>query len=288
MKKYTILFAILALVLTLGLVGCDEEGEETTDENGEETAEGETGEVLPIAVNGSTTVTPIMQVVAEEYLNAEISISGTGSGDGITALIDGNADVAMASRKMKDKEKEEAEANGIESVEHVIAADGIAVCVHPSNEVEDLTLEQIKQIYLGEITNWNEVGGPDTEIVVVTRESSSGTFGVFSGLVMDKEPIVSGAVQQKSNGDVRRIVAESEGAIGYVGLGYLDDSIKGLKVGGVMPSPETVVDGSYPISRDLNLYVPADAPEHVVAMIEWIKGPEGQKIVEEEGFIPLQ
>jgi phosphate transport system substrate-binding protein len=284
-KKYTIILALLALVLSLGFIGCDEEGEEADGEDTEETAEAD-GDLPVIAVNGSTTVTPIMQKVAEVYEGAELTISGTGSGDGIKALIDNNCDVAMASRKMKDKEAEEAAANGVETEEVVIAKDGIAIVVHPDNPVEELTMEQLKEIYLGNVTDWSEFDGSG-EITVVTRESSSGTFGVFSKLVMDKEPVVAEAVQQKSNGDVVRTVTGAEGAIGFIGLGYLDDSLKGLKIDGVTPSVETVVDGSYPISRDLNLYVPADHPEHVAALLEWIKSPEGQKIVEEEGFVPL-
>lgn len=277
MKKYMLLIAVLALVLTLGFIGCDK------DENGE----GVDDVIHQISVNGSTTVNPIMGTVAERYLDAELLISGTGSGDGITALIDGNADVAMSSRPMRPTEYDNARAKGMDVVEHLIANDGMAVVVHPSNQVSDLTMDQIKRIFLGEIKNWNEVGGNDAEIVVVTRESSSGTFASFSEIVMDKEPIVATAVQQKSNGDVRRTVAGAEGAIGFVGLGYVDNSLKALKVDGVTPAADTVNDGSYPIGRGLFLYAPKDAPAHVLAMIEWVKGPEGQAIAEEKGFVPL-
>jgi phosphate transport system substrate-binding protein len=278
MRKYTTILTALALVCALGSVGCGE---------GEEVADGETAEVVLLSVNGSTTVTPIIQVVAEVYEGADLEVSGTGSGDGITALIDGRTDIAMASRKMKDEEVEEAKAKGVEPVEVVIARDGIAVVVHPSNPVAGLTLAEVKDIYLGRITNWKALGGPNLEIVPVTRDSSSGTFEVFNKLVMDKEPIVPGAVTQNSNGTVRSVVAEAEGAVGYVGLGYLDDTIKALAVDGVIPSNATVNDGSYAVARELNLYYAKGASQAVLDLIDFVLCRDGQKIVGEEGFIPL-
>jgi len=274
-RKYSTIPTALTLVLAGALTGCGGDGN------------GEPSEVVTLSVNGSTTVTPIMQAVAEVYEAADLEVSGTGSGDGITALIDGRTDVAMSSRKMKAEEVEKAKAKGVEPVEVVIARDGIALVVHPSNLVSDLTLRQVKDIYLGRITNWKEVGGPDAKIVPVTRDSASGTFEVFEELVMDKEPIVPGAVTQNSNGTVRMAVAESEGAIGYVGLGYVDDTVKALAIDGVVPSAGTVNDGTYKIARDLNLYYSKGASEAVLKLIDFILGPEGQKIVADEGFIPL-
>ncbi|OGD79459.1 MAG: hypothetical protein A2Y64_00190 [Candidatus Coatesbacteria bacterium RBG_13_66_14] len=275
MHKYSTIPIALTLVLGMALTGCGGEGN------------GEPSEVVTLSVNGSTTVTPIMQCVAEVYEAADLEVSGTGSGDGITALIDGRTDLAMSSRKMKDKEKEDAAAKGVKPVEVVIARDGIAIVVHPSNPVSGLTLEQVKDIYLGKITNWKALGGPDAEIVPVTRDSASGTFEVFAELVMDKEPIVPGAVTQNSNGTVRSAVAESEGAIGYVGLGYVDKTVKAVAIDGVVPSEDTVNGGTYKIARDLNLYYPEGASQAVLDLVKFVLGKEGQKIVADEGFIPL-
>lgn len=275
MRKCSTIPVALTLIIAGTLAGCGGEGN------------GGPSEVVTLSVSGSTTVTPIMQSVAEVYEAADLEVSGTGSGDGITALIDGRADVAMASRKMKDKEKQDASAKGLKPVEVVIARDGIAIVVHPSNPVSGLTLQQVKDIFLGKITNWKQVGGPDRQIVPVTRDSSSGTFEVFEELVMDKEPIVSGAVTQNSNGTVRSAVAESEGAVGYVGLGYVDETLKALAIDGTVPSNDTVNNGSYKIARDLNLYYPEGASQAVLDLVKFILGQDGQKIVADEGFIPL-
>jgi len=274
-RKCSTIPVALTLIIAGTLAGCGGEGN------------GGPSEVVTLSVSGSTTVTPIMQSVAEVYEAADLEVSGTGSGDGITALIDGRADVAMASRKMKDKEKQDASAKGLKPVEVVIARDGIAIVVHPSNPVSGLTLQQVKDIFLGKITNWKQVGGPDRQIVPVTRDSSSGTFEVFEELVMDKEPIVSGAVTQNSNGTVRSAVAESEGAVGYVGLGYVDETLKALAIDGTVPSNDTVNNGSYKIARDLNLYYPEGASQAVLDLVKFILGQDGQKIVADEGFIPL-
>lgn len=275
MRKCSTIPVALTLIIAGTLAGCGGEGN------------GGPSEVVTLSVSGSTTVTPIMQSVAEVYEAADLEVSGTGSGDGITALIDGRADVAMASRKMKDKEKQDASAKGLKPVEVVIARDGIAIVVHPSNPVSGLTLQQVKDIFLGKITNWKQVGGPDRQIVPVTRDSSSGTFEVFEELVMDKEPIVSGAVTQNSNGTVRSAVAESEGAVGYVGLGYVDETLKALAIDGTVPSNDSINNGSYKIARDLNLYYPEGASQAVLDLVKFILGQDGQKIVADEGFIPL-
>ncbi len=275
MRKCSTIPVALTLIIAGTLAGCGGEGN------------GGPSEVVTLSVSGSTTVTPIMQSVAEVYEAADLEVSGTGSGDGITALIDGRADVAMASRKMKDKEKQDASAKGLKPVEVVIARDGIAIVVHPSNPVSGLTLQQVKDIFLGKITNWKQVGGPDRQIVPVTRDSSSGTFEVFEELVMDKEPIVPGAVTQNSNGTVRSAVAESEGAVGYVGLGYVDETLKALAIDGTVPSNDSINNGSYKIARDLNLYYPEGASQAVLDLVKFILGQDGQKIVADEGFIPL-
>ena len=244
-----------------------------------------------LVLQGSTTVLPIAQAAAEVFMQknpqANISVRGGGSGNGIAALIDGTCDIADASRSMKVEEILLCQKKGISPVSNIIAMDGIAVVVHPSNPVEGLSMEQIKDIYAGKVTNWKEVGGKDQKIVVVSRDSASGTFETFNELVLKGEKVTPEALAQASNQAVATTVASSEGAIGYVGLGYLNETIKALAVNGVIPEQETVVSGKYPISRPLYMYTNG-APQGVAKdLIEFIWSEEGQKIVKEQGFVPL-
>lgn len=244
-----------------------------------------------LTVQGSSTVLPIAQRTAEVYMqqNADVNISvrGGGSGNGIAALIDGSTDIADASRFIKDKEVKAAFEKGIYPVPHKVAMDGIAVVVHPSNPVSNLTTDQIKQIYTGKVTNWKEFGGEDEEVVIISRDSSSGTFETFEELVLDGERVVASALLQATNGAVASVVTETEGAIGYVGLGYLDDTIKAVKVNGVMPSSSTVANGKYPVARPLFMFTNG-WPEGLTAdFINFVLSPEGQKIAEEQGYVAL-
>lgn len=244
-----------------------------------------------ISIVGSTTVLPIMQKVAEDYMNLHeevvLTVSGGGSGVGVTALLDGTCDIAMSSRSMKDEEWEKAKESGLDVEEVEITKDGIAIILHPSNPVEELTMVQVHDIYVGEIKNWKEVGGPDQEIVVVSRDSSSGTFEAFNKLVLKKDPLREDALMQASNAAVRSAVEGSEASIGYIGIGYITDNIKTIKIDGVKPSEEAVLSGDYPISRGLYLYILKTAPEGVKELVKFVLGDEGQKIVEEVGYIPL-
>ena len=244
-----------------------------------------------LTVQGSSTVLPIAQKAAEVYMeknsDVNISVRGGGSGNGIAALIDDATDIADASRFIKDKELKSAMDNGIYPVPHRVAMDGIAVVVHPSNSVEDLTLNDVKKIYTGEIKNWSELGGADKEIVVVSRDSSSGTFEVFGEIALDGEKVVKSALLQASNGAVAGTVAETEGAIGYVGLGYLSDNLKAVKINGVTPTNATVASGQFPIARPLFMFTDG-WPEGLTAkFINFILSGEGQEIVLEQGYVPL-
>jgi phosphate transport system substrate-binding protein len=242
-----------------------------------------------IKMNGSTTVLPVAQKAAEVYMgkhtDVNISVAGTGSGDGIKAIIDGTADIGNSSRDMKDKEVAAAKAKGVTPVKHVVALDCIVPVVNPANPVTDLTPAQLKDIYTGKIKNWKEVGGEDKGIAVVSRDSSSGTFEVWNEKVLDKEKVRPDAQLQASNGAVAQTVAGNKYAIGYVGIGYLNDSLKAVKVDGVVASPETAKDQSYPVSRELYMFTNGEPTGEVKALLDWIKGPEGQKIAEEEGFV---
>lgn len=245
-----------------------------------------------LQLKGSTTVLPIVQKVADpfmkDYPDVKVSISGGGSGNGIKALIDGTTDIAMASRAMKDKEITMAEEKGVDPVEHVIALDCIIPVVHPSNSVDDLSKDQLKQIYMGKVTNWNEVGGPDKEIAVISRDTSSGTYEVWESKVMEGERVYPGAQLLASNGAVAQAVAKNEHAIGYVGYGYLNKDLKAVSVNGVEGSPETAVKKTYPIARQLYLYTSGEPAGEIKNFIDFVKGDKGQKLVVEAGYVALK
>jgi phosphate transport system substrate-binding protein len=277
MRKLTILIMVLTLAVSF-FAGCKK-------------GEGENGEPKQIVVTGSTTVLPVMQKVAEDYMgeypDVDISVSGGGSGNGIAALIDGTCDIAMTSRDIKDKEKTRADEKGLDIEEVEIAYDGIAVVLHPSNSVSALTKDQIHDIYAGKIKNWKEVGGPDLEIVVISRDTSSGTYEMFNEKILGEDPLREDALMQASNAAVRSAIAGSEGAIGYIGFGYLDNTVKTITVDGVEATIENVASGKYPISRALNLYHLKEPADGVKELINYILADKGQKIVEELGYIPL-
>ena len=245
-----------------------------------------------IVVKGSTTVLPIAQKVAEAFMkenpDISISISGGGSGNGIKAIIDGTTDVADSSRFIKDKEVALAVQNGVYPVPFAVAYDCIVPVVHPSNSVTNLTLDQLKGIYKGEIRNWKDVGGPNLEIVVVSRDTSSGTYEVWEGKVMKKERVYPGALLQASNGAVAQAVAKNKNAIGYIGLGYVNDSVKALTANGIKGSSETTLNGTYPISRPLYMFTNEWPTGDIAKFINYVTHPDkGQKMVGEIGFVPL-
>jgi len=244
-----------------------------------------------ITITGSTTVLPIAQRAAEVYMKkypqVAISVAGTGSGDGIKSIIDGAADIGDSSREMKKTEIELAQSKGVSPVRHAVALDCIVPIVHPSNPVSNLTLSQLKDIFTGQIKNWKEVGGNDKVIVVISRDSSSGTFEVWNKLVLKKTRVRPDAQLQASNGAVAQAVAGNKYALGYVGLGYLNQRIKGLTVGGVKASPESAKNGSYKIARKLFMFTPGEPTGAVKDFLDFVKGPEGQSIVEAEGFVKI-
>jgi phosphate transport system substrate-binding protein len=245
-----------------------------------------------IVIKGSTTVLPIAQKVAEVYMKANpdvrISISGGGSGNGIKALIDGSTDIADSSRFIKNKEVKLAVENGRYPVPFAVAYDCIIPVVHPSNSMTNLTLDQLKAIYKGEVKNWRDVGGPDRKIVVVSRDSSSGTYEVWEGKVMKKERVYPGALLQASNGAVVQAVSKNKNAIGYIGLGYLDASTKALSVNGITGSPETTLNGTYPISRPLYMFTAGWPKGDTLNFINYVIHPQkGQKYVAAAGYVPL-
>ncbi|HPE45383.1 MAG TPA: PstS family phosphate ABC transporter substrate-binding protein, partial [Deltaproteobacteria bacterium] len=182
-----------------------------------------------ITIKGSTTVLPVAQIAAEEFMDRNpgitISVQGGGSGVGIASLLDKTTDIADSSRKIKKEEIAKAQAAGVNPHEIVIALDGIAVVVHPANKVSALTKAQIKDIYTGKVSNWKEIGGPDAKIVTVSRDTSSGTYEAFETLAINKEKVRPDALTTASNQAVAQTVAQTPGAIGYVGHGYLTDKV---------------------------------------------------------------
>jgi phosphate transport system substrate-binding protein len=228
-----------------------------------------------------------------------LSVTGGGSGTGIAAMINGTVDIANASRDMKQEEVEAAQANGISPVEFVVARDAIAVVVHPSNPVDGLTLQQISDIYTMKVTNWSQVGGEDRPIVLLSRESNSGTYVYFLENVIqlgEKESdllFAPDTLLMPSSEGISAEVRQNPNAIGYDGLGYVTDDQKMVAVARdadssyVLPSVATVNDGSYPISRPLYMYTAGEPTGQVAAYMDWLLS-DGQTLVSELGFVPLE
>jgi phosphate transport system substrate-binding protein len=285
---------LLLLVVVATLAGC---GGSHQDPN-QNSDVGET-----IENKGSDTLVNLALAWAEEYmeLNPEVrlSVTGGGSGTGIAALINGTVDIANASRKMKPEEIEAAEENGVSPVEFVVARDAIAVVVHLSNPVDALTFQQISGIYTGKITNWQEVGGEDRPVVLLSRESNSGTYVYFLENVVrmgdeDSDLLFSpGTLLMPSSEGITSEITQNPNAIGYDGLGYVTPEQKVVAVARdadgpfVMPSVETVNDGSYPIARPLYMYTAGEPTGQIATYLEWVRG-EGQEVVPELGFVPLE
>ena len=276
MKK--VLGVLLTLVLCLGLTGCGGSDDSSTDtSNGDVSGN--------VSLNGSTSMEPfangLSEAIREVYPNLVLEPQFTGSGAGIEAVTNGTADIGNSSRSLTDEEK----AGGLE--ENIVAIDGIAVIVHPDNDVEDLTTDQLKKIYTGEITNWSEVGGVDEAIVVVGREAGSGTRGAFEE-ILGVEDACKYAQELNETGAVVAKVGETEGAIGYVSLDNVKDSVKALKLDGVEASEETIKDGSYSLQRPFVMATKgkiSEQSEAVQAIFEFIDSEAGQKVIEQVGLV---
>ena len=245
-----------------------------------------------IKVSGSTTVLPIAQNAADAFLTANpgtnIQVSGGGSGVGVQQIGDKLVDIGMSSRDLTKDELTKYPSFVITPV----ALDGIAVIVNSQNNpVNSLTIAQVRDIYSGKVTNWKDVGGKDMTIVVIGRDSASGTRTFFTDTVMNKTNYVKTQFEKNSNGAIQQSVAQTPGAIGYVGLGYIDPTVKALKISVngtlVEPSVKTVLDKSYPISRSLLMITNGQPTGLVKDYIDYILSPEGQKLVTKEGFVPI-
>jgi phosphate transport system substrate-binding protein len=244
-----------------------------------------------ITIKGSTTILPVAQVASEVFMEKnpgiKISVQGGGSGVGIASLLDKTTDIATSSRKIKTEEIEKGKASGIIPNEIAIALDGIAVIVHPANSVKALTKAQIKDIYTGKINNWSEVGGKNAKIVVVNRDTSSGTYEAFEILALNKEKVRPDALTTASNQAVAQTVAQTPGAIGYIGHGYLTPKVKAVTVDKIDCTKQTIQSEKYPLSRYLYVYTNGKPTGNVQKFINFILSKEGQKLVEEEGFVDV-
>jgi len=250
-------------------------------------------EIKEIRLDGSTTVGPIVdafvEYMAKESPDLKFSVKKTGSGDGAAALVEGRCEIATMSRFMKQEEYKKMVDAGKMPVPFTICMDGVCLIVHPSNPVKELTKEQVKKIYTGKITNWKEVGGPDLPIVVISRDTSSGTYEVFHQLAVDSEPLAASVEYANSNPQIFTRVSTTSGAIGYVGLGFLKSGVNGLRYEGVMPSKATIVSGKYKIARPLFLFTNG-YPEPGSALYNFCNfflSEKGQEIIESKGFVPL-
>lgn len=271
-RKIILLFISLLAVVALAACAGDDEG----------SSSGLSG---TITMAGSTSVQPLSDELANAFMNihrdTRLEVSGGGSGAGITAAQENTADFGAVSRVVRDDEL------GIDT--HTIAIDGIAIIVHADNDISDLALEEIQQLFAGDITNWSEVGGADEDVVVVSREEGSGTRGAFDDLVLGDETLVGTALIQNSTGAVKETVKTEPNAIGYISLGNLDDEIKGLKVDGAEPTAAAISSGDYTVSRPFN-YVTnedEDLSELAQAFLDFVLSDDGQAVVVEQGFIAV-
>ena len=246
-----------------------------------------------IIIDGSTTVGPIAKAFAEFYKESHpdvnITISESGSGNGVKSLINKACNIANLSRFMKDSEFKSCVANGVLPVAHVVAFDGLAVIVNPKNKIRSLTMSDIAAIYTGKITNWKQLGGDDAKIVVVSRDTNSGTYETFNELVLKKAKIVKDAEYVGSNGQARTRVNTTKDAIAYVGLGFVDDTVKPLSVEGILPNTKSITSGKYPIARQLFMFTngyPKMGGDIFNFVTLHLSG-EGREIISDLGYIPV-
>lgn len=251
-----------------------------------------------VQLKGSDTILNASQAIAEKYMSthkgARIAVTGGGSGVGISALINKTTDIAMASRNMKDKEFEQAKARGINVDEIVVGYDGITIIANKSNPLKDIDDKTLGKIFRGEIKNWKEVGGDDAPIVVLSRDSSSGTHEFFKEhIIREGNPKGTQEYGPKtlympSNQSIKQEVANNKYAIGYIGMGYMDDSVEAIKVDGVEASRENVLSKKYPIARHVYWYTTKDRDGVVKDLVDFAVSPDGQAIIKDEGFVPVK
>ena len=249
-----------------------------------------------VQIKGSDTILNASQAIVEEYMKtnkkARIAVTGGGSGVGIASLINKTADIAMASRNIKSSEVEALKKEGINVEEVVLGYDGITVIINHGNHIKNLDKKTLAGIFAGEITNWKELGGDDAKIVVLSRDSSSGTHAYFKEEILrggDSKSVVEygqDTLYMPSNQAILQEVAKSKYVIGYIGMGYMNDTVDSLAVDGVKPTFETVADKTYPIAREVFWYVDSARDGVTKEVVDFAVSDKGQEIVKEEGFVP--
>lgn len=254
--------------------------------------------VVNLKIKGSDTVLPLSQKEAETFMKknktAKITVTGGGSGVGIAAFVDGSTDIAMSSRKMKMSEKMKLQDAGKAYKEVIIANDALSVIVNPANKVSQLTREQIEGIFTGKITNWKEVGGNDEKIVAYSRESSSGTYEFFKEHVLNSKNYGTAILMMPATGAMVQSVSQTKGAIGYIGFAYMEKNVKALKISYdkgktfIEPTVANAKNKSYPVVRPLYYYYLTKDANKVKTFIDFILSEEGQKVVNEVGYISLK
>lgn len=255
----------------------------------------------PIMIKGSDTMVHLVTAWVDGFKKSHpgvaISVTGGGSGTGIAALLNGTTDICASSRDLSEQEKSSAGAKNLHLVEAAVARDALSIIVHPGNSIGELTMDQLRAIFTGSVANWKDVGGPDLGIVPVSRETSSGTYMFFLEHVLKKQDFAPNVLLLPATSAITQTVADSQGAIGYVGLGYAVEAGGKVKMIGVkespeapavMPSTESVLAGSYPISRPLLLVVGQEPAGTVKEFIDFCLSPEGQAIVETSGYVKVQ
>ena len=295
-KEYTVLILLIIGLVFLGIGCAGKNSESPSPFQNDSSAGTSTAESQSIFLKGSDTVLPLAQVEAEEFMNDNpektVTVTGGGTGVGIAALIDGEVDIATASREMKTDEIKAAKAKGINPVEYAIAYDSIAVVVNPKNPVSELSFDQLRGIYNGSISNWEDVGGDDKQIAVISRDSSSGTYQDFKKDVLLGDEYRPDALTQPATGGVVTEVSQNPNAIGYIGIAYVHKNVKALSLdkgnGSVSPTAENILSGAYPLSRSLYFYTKGEPSGLTKEFIDFVMSEKGQNLVLEVGYIPLK
>lgn len=291
------LFTGMSVLLLLLQVSCDSGPKESSKSE----SASKTSSQKMISVKGSDTMVHLTSSWAEQFMSqfpdTQVSVTGGGSGTGIAALLNGTTDICASSREIQAKEKELAAQKKIDLVEHAVARDGLAIIVNPANPVAELSLEQLRKIFIGEYANWKDVGGEDLPIIVLSRESSSGTFVFFQEHVLKKADYTPRARLLAGTSALVQSVAADQGAIAYVGLAFALEAKATVKMVGVkpadgapavLPSDETVRTGHYPVARPLYLYTNGSSSPEVQAFVDFCLSDAGQKIVIETGYISVK
>lgn len=251
-----------------------------------------------VQMKGSDTILNVSQVLAEEYMatnkDARIAVTGGGSGVGIASLINGTGDIGMASRNIKTSEIQQAKDKGVTIKEVVLGYDGITVIDNKNNPVKNISEKDLGKVYRGEITNWKDLGGEDAPIVVLSRDSSSGTHEFFkehivrNGNSKGTEEYGEKVLYMPSNEAIKQEVENNKNAIGYIGMGYVDKSVNSMKVNDIEPSVDNVFSKKYPIAREVYWYINENGNKTVDGLVNYALSSEGQEIVKEEGFVPVK